>query len=163
MAKSISILIPAYNAEKFIGQCLSSIAAQTFVDYEIIVSNDGSSDGTVDSVRKFMTDYPEMDLTLISNPNGGVSLARKRALEKATGEWVTFVDADDTLPSDALANLYSLAGDDTDLVVGFLTPPKVKVEGLNSPHQWQSAVVQGIIPPHWRKAISEIGFCPIHA
>lgn len=147
MAKSISILIPAYNAEKCIGQCLVSIAAQTFADYEIIVSNDGSSDGTVDSVKNFMADYPKVDLTLISNPNGGVSLARKRALEKATGEWVTFVDADDGLPSDALANLYSLSGHDTDLVVGFLTPPKSRLEALDSPKLWQSAVLQGAIPP----------------
>lgn len=147
MAKSISILIPAYNAEKFIGNCLASIAAQTFVDYEIIVSNDGSSDGTVDSVKKFMAQNPKVDLTLISNPNGGVSLARKRALEKATGEWVTFVDADDTLPSDALANLFSLAGDDTDLVVGFLTPPTSRIEALDSPRLWQHAIVQGVIPP----------------
>lgn len=152
MAKSISILIPAYNAEKFIEQCLVSIACQTFVDYEIIVSNDGSSDGTVDTVKKFVADYPEVDLTLISNPNGGVSLARKRALEKATGEWVTFVDADDTIPSNALANLYSLADDDTDLVVGFLTPATTDIDALDSPCLWQSAVLQGTIPPSvWGK------------
>lgn len=152
MAKSISILIPAYNAERFIGQCLTSIACQAFVDYEIIVSNDGSTDGTVDSVKKFMADYPEVDLTLISNPNGGVSLARKRALAKATGEWVTFIDADDTLLPDALANLYSLAGDDTDLVVGFLTPTTTKIEAIDTPSLYQAAVINGTIPPSvWGK------------
>lgn len=147
MSKSISILIPAYNAEKFIGQCLASIAAQTFVDYEIIISNDGSSDGTVEAVRKFMKDYPQLDLTLISNSNGGVSLARKRALEQASGQWVTFVDADDTLPSNALSDLFSSAGDDTDLVVGFLIPPTAKIPDLECPIQWQMAAIKGIIPP----------------
>ena len=147
MAKSISIIIPAYNAEKFIRQCLASIAAQTFIDYEVIISNDGSSDGTVETVSKFMTDYPGLDLTLISNPNGGVSMARKRALERASGQWVTFVDADDTLPPDALASLYLCAGDDTDLVVGFLIPPTFKVPNLDNPEQWQLAVMNGVIPP----------------
>ncbi len=53
MTKSISILIPAYNAENTIGSCLKSIAAQTFADYEIIVSNDGSTDNTVAKVERF--------------------------------------------------------------------------------------------------------------
>ncbi len=124
MTKSISILIPAYNAEKTIGSCLESIAAQTFTDYEIIVSNDGSTDNTVAKVERFKSDNPKLEVKLISNPNGGVSLARKRALECASGEWITFVDADDTLPSNSLADLCSLANDDTDFVVGFpITPP----------------------------------------
>lgn len=152
MTKSISVLIPAYNAEEFIGSCLRSIAAQTFTDYEIIVSNDGSTDDTVAKVEKFKSDNPKLELKLISNPNGGVSLARKRALECASGKWITFVDADDTLPANALTDLFALAGDDTDLVVGFLKPTNNKIEGMVTPYLWQRAVVQGVIPPpNWGK------------
>ncbi len=132
MTKSISILIPAYNAENTIGSCLKSIAAQTFADYEIIVSNDGSTDNTVAEVERFKSDNPQLAVKLISNPNGGVSLARKRALECASGEWITFVDADDTLPANALTDLFALAGDDTDLVAGFLTSTDKKIEEMKS-------------------------------
>lgn len=147
MTTSISVLIPAYNVEDFIVRCLESIVSQTFSDFEIIVSNDGSTDRTVEKVQDFKTKHPHLSLTLLSNDNGGVSLARKRALEKACGEWVAFVDADDTLPSDALANLYSSAGSDTDLIVGFLTLPKGKIEAMEQPMQWQMATMDGIIPP----------------
>lgn len=147
MAISISILIPAYNAEEFIVKCLESIATQTFSDFEIIVSNDGSTDRTAENVQNFIIQHPHLSLTLLNNDNGGVSMARKRALEKARGEWVTFVDADDTLPSDALANLYSSADSDTDFIVGFLTPPKEKVGAMGNPTQWQIATMNGVIPP----------------
>ncbi len=153
MTKSISILIPAYNAENTIGSCLKSIAAQTFADYEIIVSNDGSTDNTVAEVERFKSDNPQLAVKLISNPNGGVSLARKRALECASGEWITFVDADDTLPANALTDLFALAGSDTDLVVGFLTSTDKKIEKVNKPILWQHAVVYGITPPRLGKAI----------
>lgn len=147
MAISISILIPAYNAEEFIVKCLESLAAQTFSDFEIIVSNDGSTDRTAENVQNFITQHPHLSITLLNNDNGGVSMARKRALEKARGEWVTFVDADDTLPSDALANLYSSADSNTDLIVGFLTPQKEKVGAMETPTHWQMATMNGVIPP----------------
>lgn len=147
MAISISILIPAYNAEEFIVKCLESLAAQTFSDFEIIVSNDGSTDRTAENVQNFITQHPHLSIKLLNNDNGGVSMARKRALEKARGEWVTFVDADDTLPSDALANLYSSADSNTDLIVGFLTPQKEKICAMENPIQWQIATMNGVIPP----------------
>ena len=152
MQKSISILIPAYNAEATIEKCLESIAAQTFNDLEIIVSDDGCTDQTPEIIHKFMGSHPGIDLTLLSNPNGGVSLARKRALERAAGKWVAFVDADDTLPAEAMATLFSSAGDDTDIVAGFLIAPKREIEPLDTPDLWQSAALMGRIEPSvWGK------------
>lgn len=148
MNKSISILIPAYNAEKYIYKCLESILAQSFSDYEIIVSNDGSTDKTAQEVEKFKLNNPSIDVILINSKNGGVSKARKRALEAASAEWITFVDSDDTLPANALSDLFDSSGDDTDLVVGFLISPKKKIEDLTTPNAWQEAVVNGIIPPN---------------
>lgn len=136
-----------FNAGKTIGRCLASLKNQTFTDYEVIVSDDGSADNTAEEVMRFKSANPELELALVSAENGGVSMARKRALERASGEWVAFLDADDTLPAGALASLYGLAGADTDLVVGFLTPPSRKIEEPDEPLKWQHAVVQGVIPP----------------
>lgn len=147
MSKFVSVLIPAYNAGKFITKCLESIRSQGFNDYEIIVSDDGSTDDTLDKVSVFKKMHPELDITITSNPNGGVSLARKRALECATGKWVTFVDSDDSLPCNALKSLCCQAGDDTDLVVGFVASPSNKhsYNSLDKPLQWQYAIIQGLI------------------
>ena len=147
MGKSISILIPAYNAQDSIRRCLNSIKDQTFKDFEIILSNDGSTDGTLDEIQKFISSHPEVDITIITNPNGGVSKARKIALENALGEWITFVDADDTLPPNALSDLFSQTEDNTDLVVGFIVPPVKTIKDMSTPHLWQMAVLSGVIPP----------------
>ncbi len=148
MAKFVSILIPAFNAGRYIRDCLESIASQTFTDFEVIVSNDGSTDDTLKKIAAFKASHPDLDIKIISNLNGGVSLARKRALECAKGQWVTFVDSDDTLPPTALENLANHAGDDTDLVVGFVTPPQCRnsFQNINTPLQWQYAIIQGLIP-----------------
>lgn len=147
MKPAISILIPAYNAEKFLLNCLQSIGSQSFKNFEIIVSNDGSRDKTVEIVEDFISKNPQIKVILLNNENGGVSKARQRALEVASGEWITFVDADDTLPPNALEDSYAASGDDTDLVVGFLIPPKDKIEEMSTSDQWQRAVVEGVIPP----------------
>ncbi|MCM1451586.1 MAG: glycosyltransferase family 2 protein [Clostridium sp.] len=152
MNKAVSIIIPAYNAEKFITKCLTSISDQTFTNYEIIVSNDGSTDNTLANVNEFISLHPNIDIKVLSNSNGGASLARRRALEIASGEWIAFVDADDTIPSNSLMDLYTLTDDSTDLIVGFLTPKDKVHFGTNKPDQWQSAVLQGHISPTiWAK------------
>ncbi|MCM1141974.1 MAG: glycosyltransferase family 2 protein [Muribaculum sp.] len=147
MNRAISIIVPAYNAEKYIYDCLTSISQQTFTDFEVIVSNDGSKDCTLDKIEEFKSKNPAIDLKIITNPNGGVSLARKRALEIATGEWITFVDADDTIPTNSLFDLYSHVTKETELVVGFLQPQKDAVAKPCKSNEWQCAVLQGIIPP----------------
>ena len=147
MGKSISVIIPAYNAQNYIIACLSSLSEQNFKNFEIIVSNDGSTDNTLYIVQDFIASHPDLDISVISNPNGGVSLARKRALEKATGDWITFVDADDTLPPNALSDLFSQTDDNTDLVVGFMTPPNEPIKDMPTARLWHKAVLDGTIPP----------------
>lgn len=147
MNKAISIIIPAYNAEKTISACLASIASQTFKDFEIVITNDGSIDGTESIINQFSYEHPELIIRIISIANSGVSMARKVALEAASGDWVAFVDADDTLPCNALENLYLASTKETDLVVGFLNIPKNKITPQQNPESWQHAIVEGIIPP----------------
>jgi glycosyltransferase involved in cell wall biosynthesis len=89
----VSVIIPAYNAQKFIKDTIDSVIAQTYPDWEIIVVNDGSTDGTPDLVIK----EADNRIKMIHQSNGGVSSARNNGLKHATGEYVIFLDADDLL------------------------------------------------------------------
>lgn len=89
----ISVIIPAYNAESTIFRCLKSIQDQTYSNIEIIVVNDGSIDNTEKIVREIINQDGRVNLITI--PNGGVSHARNVGINKATGEYITFVDSDD--------------------------------------------------------------------
>lgn len=101
MSEKISIIIPIYNAEKFIGYCLNSLLSQTYTNWEAILINDGSTDDSL----KIAERYASLDsrFHLISIPNGGVSNARNVGLELATGKYLHFLDSDDVLASETLA------------------------------------------------------------
>lgn len=115
---TVSIIIPVYNAEKYIGRCIDSILNQSYTDWEIIAVNDGSTDASLMKLKG----YDDKRITVIDIPNGGVVNARQTALEQASGTYLTFVDADDYLPEDAIALLVEKMKDnDTDLVIGGYT------------------------------------------
>lgn len=112
----VSVIIPAYNSEEFIAETLDSVLNQSLLDIEVIVINDGSSDRTIDIAREYETKYD--NLTVIDKENGGVSAARNDGLDIAKGEFVYFVDADDTLALNALENMYNQAvSSKADLVI----------------------------------------------
>ncbi|CAD5937884.1 glycosyltransferase [Planktothrix agardhii] len=94
----ISVIIPAYNAEKTIEETIYSVLNQTFFDLELIVINDGSKDSTLEIISKFT----EPRLKVFSYPNSGANYARNRGLEKASGEYISFIDADDLWTPDKL-------------------------------------------------------------
>lgn len=96
----VSIIVTAYNAEKYIADCLESIIAQTVGDFQLIVIDDGSSDSTPEIVRDFCGNHNQCQL--ISQPNQGPSSARNIGLKHASGKFVLFVDGDDTLSTHAL-------------------------------------------------------------
>jgi glycosyltransferase involved in cell wall biosynthesis len=87
---TISVIIPAWNAERHIARAIDSVLAQTRPAEEIIVVDDGSTDGTAEAVRAFGT-----RVQLICQPNGGASVARNTGIAAATGQWIAFLDADD--------------------------------------------------------------------
>lgn len=87
----VSVIIPVYNAEKYLGKCLQSVLSQSHRDLEVIIINDGSTDASGDLIRSFEDDR----ILLIEKENGGVSAARNDGLKAATGDRVVFVDADD--------------------------------------------------------------------
>lgn len=87
-----SIVIPLYNKERYIAETLDSVTGQTFSNYEVIVVNDSSTDGSLEIAQAYETDSRFHVYTV---PNGGVSAARNYGIEKACGEYVCFLDADD--------------------------------------------------------------------
>ena len=97
-----SILIPAYNAGKYILDNLNSLKFQTFKDWEAIIINDGSTDNTFALINKFIQENHNLKIKLISIPNGGLANARNVALKNATGEYFCNLDADDYLEEDTL-------------------------------------------------------------
>ncbi len=90
----VSVIIPAYNAEKYIAETLDSVVNQTYSDFEVIIVDDGSKDGTVSIIKQYQGKYPEK-IRLIQKENGGPASARNVGIKVATGEYIAFIDADD--------------------------------------------------------------------
>ena len=112
----ISLVMPCYQCEALVGRMVASVQAQTVSDWELIAVDDGSRDGTLSALQALAKDEPRM--RVLHQENGGVSIARNRALDEARGQWIAFVDADDALPPRALETLLSLTDDETDAVCG---------------------------------------------
>lgn len=109
--KKVSIIIPVYNVEDYIERCLNSLVLQTLEDIEIIVINDGSTDSSQDIIEKFAKKYPDK-IKAFEIENGGAAQARNIGLDKATGEYVGFVDSDDYVAKDMFEQLYNKAIED---------------------------------------------------
>ena len=103
----ISLIIPAYKAEKYLAACLESITGQTFTDWELIVVDDGSPDDTGKIADSFAT--ADCRIRVIHKENGGVSAARNTGIESARGRYLSFMDADDRLEKSYLEELYTRA------------------------------------------------------
>ncbi len=102
----ISVIVPIYNVEKYLKKCLDSILEQTFKEYELILVDDGSTDAS----GFIADDYATKDdrIIIIHKTNGGLSDARNYGLDKATGEYLAFIDSDDWVEKTYLEALYSL-------------------------------------------------------
>lgn len=103
MEKKVSIIVPVYNAEKYLGYTISSIRRQTYKNIEVILINDGSADGSLQICNNYAAIDPR--IRVIDVQNGGVSAARNRGLAEASGEYVQFVDADDVIHADMTRRL----------------------------------------------------------
>lgn len=103
----ISIIIPVYNAEKYLERCMKSVYAQTFRDYEIILVNDGSTDNSAAICKQYRDDDPRV--TYIEKENGGAGSARNAGMDAAKGEYLAFPDADDWFEPQMYEELYALA------------------------------------------------------
>ena len=96
----ISVIIATYNAEKYLPKCLGSIAQQDYLDFEVVVINDGSTDNSEEVILKFKQDHPEINLIYKKIPNGGPINARVTGANLAKGEYICFIDSDDYIEKD---------------------------------------------------------------
>ena len=117
MKIKVSVIVPVYNVEKFIDKCLNSLVNQTLKEIEIIVVNDGSPDNSQKIIDEYVKKYPDKIKSFIKE-NGGQGSARNMGIEKAVGEYISFVDSDDWLDLDTLEKMYFLAKKDkSDIVI----------------------------------------------
>jgi glycosyltransferase involved in cell wall biosynthesis len=125
----ISIIIPIYNAAEYLAECLDSVLAQTLADIEVICINDGSKDKS----GAVLDEYARKDsrITAIHQENAGVSAARNAGLDNVTGQYILFVDSDDTVHPQLCEKVYHAARkDDADLVVLFSDNLSSKKENI---------------------------------
>ena len=103
----VSVIIPVYNNEKFIEKCIRSVMEQSFCDLEILVVNDGSTDGSAEILQKLAGE--DGRIRLVSQSNQGVAAARNCGLDMASGKYLTFVDGDDYIGKDYIEKLYDFS------------------------------------------------------
>lgn len=116
MIPKVSVIVPVYKAEAYLHRCVDSIIAQTFHNFEILLVDDGSPDNS----GKICDDYAIKDhrVRVFHKENGGVSLARKCGVDNSVGEYIMFVDSDDSIPSNTISELLAHMTSDVDIVMG---------------------------------------------
>lgn len=102
----LSVIVPVYNAEQYLEQCIGSILGQTYIDFELILVNDGSTDNSLQICNLYS--QKDSRVRVFSKENGGSTSARKYGIMQAIGEYVTFVDADDWIEKDYYWEAFSL-------------------------------------------------------
>lgn len=112
----LSILVPVYNVENYLSACLDSLIDPTLADYEIIIVDDGSTDSSARIAADYAARYPGL-IRLISQENGGLGAARNTGIEAASGDYLLFVDSDDTLAPNALSEMMARLSGGFDLCV----------------------------------------------
>lgn len=117
MKGKVSIIIVAYNIENYIERCMESVVNQSFKNIEIIVVNDGSTDGTLKILNKFKES--DNRIKIITQENNGVMEARNTGFNYATGEYILFVDGDDWLELECIEKLYSKSNSENNDIVIF--------------------------------------------
>lgn len=164
MAK-LSVIVPVYNVEAYVGECLESICSQDFTDLEIVCVNDGSTDGS----RDVLAQWQDRDarIVVVDQPNKGLSAARNTGIALASGDYLCFVDSDDKLEPGAFKRIVEeLSVPDTEaLVFGARTFPVVTDDAwlrevlsprMNRYEQFEPAVLfdEASTPYVWRVAVS---------
>ena len=99
----ISTIVPVYNTEKYVGRCIDSIISQTYPDWELILVDDGSTDGSLNIIESYAKKDPRINV--IHQKNEGPGMARNSGIVQATGEYIVFIDSDDVIRPDYFEKL----------------------------------------------------------
>lgn len=114
MESLVSIIVPVYNTAEYVEECIQSILSQTYKNIELILVNDGSTDGSGEICKKYIS---QPNVQYIEQENMGPQDSRKNGVEIASGDWIMFVDSDDYLQKDCMQDLMSLT-DNVNIVLG---------------------------------------------
>ena len=128
----ISVIIPCYNQEKYIADCLKSIIAQTFDDYEVIVIDDGSTDNSVKIIEEYQKKSNK--IRLIRQTNQGVVTARNNAIKQARGKYIYPLDADDIAHRDVLRKSFEAIESGKGDIISCKPAPFNKLEDIKIPY-----------------------------
>ncbi|TYB80254.1 glycosyltransferase [Bizionia gelidisalsuginis] len=112
----VSIIVPCYNVKDFVSKTLESVHSQDYKNWECLIINDGSQDNTASICKEWVA--KDSRFKYFYQENQGLSAARNKGLEKASGSYVYFLDSDDLIPDNTLSNLLALTSEDTDIVYG---------------------------------------------
>jgi glycosyltransferase involved in cell wall biosynthesis len=143
----ISVIIPCYNSEEYIGRAIESILNQTFKDYEIILVDNGSSDHTINILYHYRDKYPNL-IKVFHEPKKGGSAARNNGLQEAKGEWIQFLDSDDELLPEKFEKQMRIAQErNADLILGTFYKyyfnrgvQKVIIQYLETQNVWKGLI-----------------------
>lgn len=113
--KKVSIIVPVYNASKFIDKCVNSVLEQEYQDIELLLINDGSKDNSLEIIRQYEQKYPKI-VKVLTHDNMGAGKTRNVGIKNATGDYIAFLDADDYLDKDYVSKLVEKL-DDADLII----------------------------------------------
>lgn len=164
----ISVVIPAYNAERSIACCLQSAMSQTYKDLEVIVVDDGSLDKTAEIAKSITSTLDLKNIKIYSIENGGANHARWYGVQQAQGEYVCFLDADDVMPVNAVQALYDfLKINNLDIACGGMCKVKgndhtnyIGSQGIYNRIQYVDALLRNLVHAGpWGKLFKKSLFC----
>ena len=147
--QKISVIVPVFNGKKYLHECVDSILAQTLKDFELLLIDDGSTDGS----DIICDEYAVKDrrVRVVHKVNEGINATRRRGVHESNGEWVAFCDDDDTMEPYALQSLYDLSSN-TDIVSSFAILPDKRLAANAGLEECRRALLNGdLSPTPWAK------------
>ncbi len=124
----VSIIIPCYNVENYIEECINSVFNQDYTNWECIIINDGSRDNTYEIIKSF--DHKDSRIKIITQNNAGLSATRNKGIEIANGEFLFFLDSDDILSFDAISSLVASL-DNNDIITGVTVVSRISNDSIS--------------------------------
>ena len=135
----VSVIVPVYNTEKYLERCIDSVINQSYKNWEMILVDDGSFDSSGKVCDSFASNFES--IICFHQKNGGVTSARRFGVSKASGEWIFFLDSDDTLPSDAIQKLVNESSENYDIIIGSLSNHRnINVDVMSSDEYRHSTI-----------------------
>lgn len=147
--QKISVIVPVFNGKKYLHECVDSILAQTLKDFELLLIDDGSTDGS----DLICDEYAVKDrrVRVVHKVNEGINATRRRGVHEAKSEWIAFCDDDDTMEPYALQSLYDLSSN-TDIVSSFAILPDKRLAANAGLEECRRALLNGdLSPTPWAK------------